>query len=186
MAIAQHRLTKQDFEAFLHSGIEGNWELYDGILVEKPPMTWDHQNLAFELGHLLRLQLPKDRFRVQVESRVARPEATVLQPDVMVIPQHYGDALRGQPGKLAIFDQPLPFVAEVWSVSTGRYDVKAKLPIYQQRGDAEIWLIHPYDRLVTAWRRQPDGTYASSEHDADVIELAALPNVVIDVAELFR
>jgi Uma2 family endonuclease len=63
--------------------------------------------------------------------------------------------------------------------------VKAKLPIYQQRGDAEIWLIHPYDRLVTVWRRQLDGTYESSIHDAGVIELLALPGVVIDVAELF-
>ena len=40
MAIAQHRLTEQDFEAFLLSGIEGLWELHDGVLVEKPPMSW--------------------------------------------------------------------------------------------------------------------------------------------------
>ena len=185
MAIAQHRLTEQDFEAFLLSGIEGLWELHDGVLVEKPPMSWEHQNVAFELGHQLRLQLPKQRFRIQIESHVRRPEATVLQPDVMVIPDYYGDAFRERPGKLVIVEQPLPFVAEVWSTSTGDYDVKAKLPIYQQRGDAEIWLIHPYDRLVTVWRRQLDGTYASSVHDAGVIQLAALPDVVIDVAELF-
>lgn len=103
MTIAQHRLTEEDFEAFLLSGIEGHWELHDGVLVEKPGMTWNHQNVAFELGHQLRLQLPKGRFRIQLESRVRRPEATVLQPDVMVIPEHYGDEFRNQPGRLAIF-----------------------------------------------------------------------------------
>lgn len=185
MAIAQHRLTNEEFEAFLLSGIEGQWELYDGVLVEKPPMSWEHQNVAFELGHQLRLQLPKQRFRIQIESHVRRPEATVLQPDVMVIPENYGDAFRERPGKLVIIDRPLPFVAEVWSVSTGDYDVKAKLPIYMQRGDAEIWLIHPYEKTVTSWRRQPDGTYLASEHVAGVVELAALPGVVIDVADLF-
>ena len=185
MAIAQHRLSEQDFEAFLLSGIEGHWELHDGVLVEKPGMSWDHQNVALELGHQLRLQLPKNRYRIQLESRVRRPEATVLQPDVMVIPDDYGDEFRNQPGRLAIFSRPLPLVAEIWSVSTGNYDVMAKLPIYMQRGDAEIWLIHPYEKTVTSWRRQPDGTYLASEHVAGVVELAALPGVVIDVAELF-
>jgi Uma2 family endonuclease len=103
----------------------------------------------------------------------------------MVVPEYYGDALRNQPDRLAIFDRTSPFVAEVWSVSTGGYDVKAKLPVYMQRGDAEIWLIHPYEKTVTCWPRRPDGTYHASEHGAGVIELAALSGVVINVAELF-
>ncbi len=185
MAIAQHRLTEQDFEAFLLNVREGHWELHDGVLVEKSPMSWDHQvvmiNLAMQLGQ----QLSRDAFRVQVESRVRRPEATVLQPDVMVIPDDYGDEFRNQPGRLAIFSRPLPLVAEVWSVSTGDYDVMAKLPIYMQRGDVEIWLIHPYEKTVTSWRRQPDGSYSSSVHQAGVIRPAALPDVVVEIADLF-
>lgn len=186
MAIAQHRLTVQDYEAFVASGVVGHWELHDGVLVEKLPMTWDHQvvmvNLVLQLGP----QLSRDAFRILAESRVRRPEATVFLPDVMVVPEHYGDEFRNQRGRLAIFSRPLPFVAEVWSASTGAYDVTAKLPVYQERGDAEIWLIHPYDRVVTAWRRQPDGTYASAVYDGSVIELAALPGVTVDVTELFR
>lgn len=186
MVIAQHRLSEQDFEAFLLTGIEGHWELHDGVLVEKSPMTWDHQVVMFNLALQLGRQVDREAFRVQLESRVRRPEATVFQPDVMVIPDDYGDEFRNQPGRLAIFSRPLPLVVEIWSVSTGEYDVAAKLPIYQQRGDAEIWLIHPYEKTVTSWRRQPDGTYHTSEHATGVIELAALPGVVIDVADLFR
>ena len=54
MTIAQHRLSEQDFEAFLLSGIEGHWELHDGVLVEKSPMTWDHQVVMIELACHLR------------------------------------------------------------------------------------------------------------------------------------
>jgi Uma2 family endonuclease len=185
MAIAQHRLSEQDFEAFLLSGIEGLWELHDGLLVEKPLMSWDHQVVMMNLAFQLSRQVTREAYRVQVESRVRLPEATVFQPDVMVIPDHYGDEFRNQPGRLAIFGKPLPLVAEVWSVSTGEYDVTAKLPIYMQRGDTEIWLIHPYEKTVTSWRRQSDGTYSSSIHHQGVIRPVALPDVVIDVAELF-
>jgi Uma2 family endonuclease len=55
--------------------------------------------------------------------------------------------------ELEIYDEPLPLVAEVWSPSTGGYDVLAKLPEYRRRGDTEIWLLHPYERTLTAWRR---------------------------------
>ena len=185
MAIAQHRLTDQDFEAFLLSGIEGLWELHDGVLVEKPATSWDHQVVMINLAVQLNRQLAREAFRVQVESRVRRPEATVLQPDVMVIPDDYGDEFRNQPGRLAIFSKPLPLVAEVWSVSTGESDVTARLPIYMQRGDEEIWLIHPYEKTVTSWRRQPDGTSISSVHHEGTVRLAALPDVVIDAVELF-
>ena len=60
---------------------------------------------------------------------------------------------------LEVYDQPLPLVVEVWSRSTGDYDVEEKLAVYQQRGDLEIWRIHPYERTLTAWRRLPDGSY---------------------------
>ena len=50
MAIAQHRLTDQDYEAFVLSGIEGQWELHDGILVEKPAMTLAHSKVFMPMN----------------------------------------------------------------------------------------------------------------------------------------
>ena len=55
-------------------------------------------------------------------------------------------------------------MVEVWSRSTGAYDVETKLQGYRERGDAEIWLIQPYERTLTAWRRQPDGSYAEETY----------------------
>jgi Uma2 family endonuclease len=61
----------------------------------------------------------------------------------------------------------------------------SKLPEYQRRGDLEIWLVHPYEHTITAWRRQTDGSYIESFHDSGTIEPAHLPDVRIDLADLF-
>ena len=63
-------------------------------------------------------------------------------------------------------------MVEIWSRTTGDYDydITAKLPSYRERGDAEIWLIHPYERTLTAWRRQPDGSYAEETYRGGVVD----------------
>ena len=65
------------------------------------------------------------------------------------------------------------------------YDVERKLPEYRARGDLEIWRIHPYDRTLTAWRRQPDGSYVESVYRDGVVRPEWLPNVTIDLDALF-
>jgi len=84
-----------------------------------------------------------------------------------------------------VLDEPLPLVVEVWSPSTGGYDARTKLPEYQRRGNAEIWFIHPYDRTLTAWQRQPDGSYRESLRRGGIVEPIALPGVRIDLDALF-
>ncbi len=183
MVVAQ-RMSEQEYENFVLSGVEGSWELHDGRLVEKPGMSWRHSAIASLLGFLLQSQLDLTEYRVFYDSRVRRPTATIFIPDVMVVPTAYGTRLADDPG-LAIFSDPLPLVVEVWSPSTGDYDTNTKIPVYQQRGDDEIWHIHPYERTLTRWVRQPDGTYAASVYRGGVIVLAALPGVSIDLDRLF-
>jgi Uma2 family endonuclease len=185
MSVAQ-RISEAEYEHIVAANPDHQWELVDGRLREKPGMTWEHSDLVTWLAYLLLRQLNPSEFRVFAESRVRRPVATIFMPDVLVVPTEYGDEFRGRPGKLAIFSGPLPLVAEIWSQSTGDYDVDAKLPEYQRRGDLEIWRIHPYERTLTIWRRQPDGSYQQTIHRAGIVSLVSLPNVSIDLAELFR
>jgi Uma2 family endonuclease len=105
-------------------------------------------------------------------------------PDLMVVPAAYSEEIRDRP-VLAIFSDPLPLVVEVWSPSTGDYDVDAKVPVYQQRGDLEIWRIHPYERTLTTWIRQSDGSYLESTYREGIIHPVALAGVTIDLDELF-
>lgn len=92
--------------------------------------------------------------------------------------------MRGRPG-LEVYEGPLPLVVEVWSPSTGEYDVDTKLPEYQRRGDLEIWRLHPFDRTLIAWRRQPDGSYSESQYTGGTVRPVALPGVAIDLDTLF-
>jgi len=56
---------------------------------------------------------------------------------------------------------------------------------YRQRGDEEIWRIHPYERTVTVWRRRRNGGYDESIVRDGNVRLASTPGVTIDVDALF-
>lgn len=183
MAVAQ-RMTEQEYEDFVLSGVEGLWELHDGVLVEKPGMSWKHLNIVTRLVRHLGNQLDEADYRVFAEGRARVPGETIFLPDVMVVPVSYGEDIAELP-VLAIFSQPLPLVVEVWSPSTGDYDVATKIPVYQQRGDQDIWRLQPYEPTLDRWVRQSDGRYVESTHRGGVIELAALPGVIIDLDRLF-
>jgi len=86
---------------------------------------------------------------------------------------------------ILFYEDPVPLVVEVWSPSTGDYDVEEKLREYQRRGDVEIWRIHPYEHTLTVWRLQTDGNYSETLSRAGQVQLAALPNASIDLDALF-
>ena len=166
---------------------ERKWELRCGELREKEPTTWAHESIAWRLGFRLQEQLDFATFEVRVDAgRVRRSEERYYIPDVMVIPKDLARRLFSDPNTVVVLPDPRPFIAEVWSPSTGRNDLREKLPAYRQRGDAEVWLIHPRERSVRIWRRQPDGSYAESRLRGGTVQLAALPGVTIDLNELLR
>jgi Uma2 family endonuclease len=184
MAVEQ-RISEEAYQQFVLSGVEGSWELHDGRLVEKPGMTFRHGQISMLLGHFLLSQIDRDAYAVVSELRVRGSSATVFMPDLMVVPTAYSEEIRDRP-VLAIFSDPLPLVVEIWSPSTGDYDVDAKVPVYQQRGDQEIWRIHPYERTLTSWQRQPDGSYQETIHRGGIVTPVALPGVAIDLETLFQ
>lgn len=161
-------------------------ELYDGEVREKPGVSWELDDVAFRLGFLLGLQLDRHQFRIAINDWRVRPApGSIYLPDLVVAPTAYGKEFEQQPGRLAIFRDPLPLVVEIWSRSTGGYDVNAKIPEYRRRGDLEIWRIQPYERTITVWRRQPDGSYEETTHREGAVALAHLPGATIDLADLF-
>ena len=183
MAVAQ-RMTEQDYVEFVLSSVEGLWELHDGGLVEKPKMSFRHGEIPVLLGHFLLSQVDRRKYPVLVDLRVRRPTATVFVPDLMVVPTADSEEIRDLP-VLAIYSQPLPLVVEAWSPSTGNDDVDTKIPIYQQRGDLEIWRIHPYERTLTSRARLSDGPYRETVYRGGVVHRAALPGVSIELDRLF-
>jgi Uma2 family endonuclease len=162
------------------------WELHDGRLREKPEMTDSHHVVNNRLAQQFFAQLDFDVYDIRIDAtRLRRDDRHYYIPDLAVIPVPGSLSLAKRSGQLEFFGIPLPLVVESWSPSTGSYDVEEKLPRYMERGDREIWVLHPFQRTLTAWRRQPDGTYARSIHRSGTIEPIALPGVVIDIDALF-
>ncbi|MCC6313622.1 MAG: Uma2 family endonuclease [Thermomicrobiales bacterium] len=181
-----HRIGLAEYFELARDDPDGFWELFDGEPRSKPGMSFEHNDIAVDLGVQLANQLDRADFRVRINAgRVRAGERNVFIPDVFVFPTALGDPLRRQPGLLETYTDPLPLVVEIWSRSTGGYDVATKLRVYRQRGDREIWRIHPYECRLTRWVRQPDGGYAESTLTGGIVELAALPGVRVDLDTLF-
>lgn len=178
-------VSEATYERVVLEDSDTQWELVCGRLREKPTMTAEHQQMQVRLIRRFVLTLDEALYDVRPASRVRLPSGTTYVPDLIVVPRTAVDRLLATPGTLDRYDEPLPLVVEVWSPSTGSYDARTKLPEYQARGDLEIWFIHPYDKTLTAWRRQPDGAYLESVRRGGTVSPAFLPNATIDRDALF-
>ena len=179
-------ISEQTYERVALEDPTAHWELVCGRLRRKPEMTTEHYDVMRTLVHLLNAQLDVREYAVGMESPKLRiSTGTYFIPDVCVIPRALIRRRRQElPQRFEVYEEPMPLVVEVWSPSTGEYDVEEKLRGYQLRRDLEIWRIHPYERTLTRWLRQPDGSYAESHQRGGTVLLSTLPNVAIDLDSL--
>jgi Uma2 family endonuclease len=176
-----NRISEQEYREFALTDDGHLYELWDGVPVEKPGMSFDHDVAALYLGVALANQLDRRDYVVNVNGgKARRSERYYFIPDVVVIPASYGQSLRGDPRGFNAHAEPLPLVVEIWSRTTAAYDFAVKLQGYRERGDEEIWYIHPYERTLTAWRKQPDGSYAEEIYQGGIVPVASLAGVTID------
>jgi Uma2 family endonuclease len=179
-------MTEQEFRQLALDDPEGHWELHCGHPQRKPGMTADHNGVMALLTAQLWRQLDERVYHVRTNAgHVRRSAENYFIPDVYVVLTEQVQRQRGTRA-LETFTEPVLLVVEVWSPSTGRFDVETKLREYQERGDLEIWRLHPLERTLVAWRRQPDGTYGETHIAGGTVKPVALPDVVIDLDALFE
>jgi Uma2 family endonuclease len=176
-------------ETYERVALEDNdalWELDCGRLRQKPPMTAAHNHTTRLLRRQIERHLPESAYEIAETARLRIASGSFYVPDLVVLPVALvAEALR-QPHELEVYTAALPLVIEVWSPSTGDYDVNTKIPEYQRRGDREIWLIHPCERWLRAWRREPDGSYTEALYTGDaLVEPIMLPGARIELAKVF-
>lgn len=181
-------ISAQTYEQVALEDDDGQWELECGRLRQKPGMTVEHNDVTSELTRRLITQVDGREFRVDMNlARLRIPTGSFYIPDVAVIPRALVDrAKKERSRRLEVYDEPLPLVVEVWSPSTGDYDVETKLQEYKRRGDAEIWRLHPYERTLIAWRLQPDGSCSETLYTTGTVTPVALSGVTIDLDSLFE
>jgi Uma2 family endonuclease len=178
-----NRISEQEYRELALNEEDRFWELWDGVLVEKPQMSMRHNVVAAYLGAALINQLDRGEYRVSINGDRARISSrSYYIPDVMIVPAAYQQSqpFADDPDAIGAYAEPLPLVVEVWSPSTGHYDVATKLQGYRERGDLEIWYIHPAKRTLTAWRKQPDGSYTEEVYRGGIVPVVSLRGVTID------
>ena len=178
-------VSTEEYERIALAEPERRWELHDGRPREKPTMSMGHDWTQSALLEQLMRQLDRQRYWVQFAARLRRGERTYYIPDISVVPVAQLGQEQIDWRRLNAYATPLSLVIEIWSPSTGDYDIDEKLPEYQQRGDEEIWRLHPFERTLRVWRRQPDGTYTETLHRGGTVTLAPLPHVTIDLEAVF-
>ena len=185
MSVA-NRMSEQAYLELAGNDPDGLWELWDGEPREKPGMSVEHSRFSVGLVVTLDPQIDRNVWEVRFGApRVRWTERNAFIPDVAIVPRALADEQANQPGRLEVYNVPLPLVVEVWSRSTGDYDVAVKLAAYMARGDAEIWRLQPYERTLTRWVRQADGAYAEEAFAGGSVGLAAIPGVAVDLDALF-
>ena len=185
MATTTTPISEQAYRELALDEPERQWELWDGVLVQKTPMSIPHTDIATYCGVSLANQLDRRRFRVHVNgARTRYTPRNYFIPDVAVIPANLVLPFMRDPRALGAYAEPLPLVVEIWSRTTGGDAIAAKLPVYRERGDREIVFLHPYERTRIAWRRQPDGTYTETRYRGGGVPVASLPGVTIDLDSL--
>lgn len=164
------------------------YELIDGIAYAMAPAPVRlHQEIVGELfgqirdalkGHPCRVYVAPFDVRLPRGGEADDAVDTVVQPDIAVICDAAKLDARGCRGAP-------DWIVEVLSPATAAHDQFVKRELYERRGVAEYWLVHPHDRLVLVYRLaggaygKPDGhefegTLASSAVPAVTVDLGAL------------
>lgn len=179
-------VSEEEYRRLALDDESGKLELFRGQLREKPWMSARHGRSTIDLVAQLLAQLDRRRYRVSLgQARLRVWADTYYIPDVVVLTAEMERKVDEDSPTLDAHVDPAPLVVEIWSPSTGTSDIDRKIPGYRQRGDLEIWRIHPIERTLTIWQRQPDGSYTVEMIRGGIVEPASLPGVTIDFDALF-
>ncbi|MBF2063345.1 MAG: Uma2 family endonuclease [Calothrix sp. C42_A2020_038] len=119
------------------------YELYDGVIVEMPPPTGDHEDvLGFLIEQIAReFKLSNLPYRIPKTGLVKPPSAkSAFIPDVMVVNR---DNLKNEPlwqkQSTLIYPESVPLVVEVVSTNW-QDDYYKKFADYENMGISEYWI----------------------------------------------
>jgi Uma2 family endonuclease len=179
-------VSAEEYERIALTEPERLWELHGGRLLEKPPMTMGHDLTQSRLVRELNRQLDPDDYEVQFSARLKVDDEHYFIPDICVVPSGLIEPDPGRRQRLNVYGAVLPLVVEIWSPSTGRYDMESKLPEYERQGHIELWRVHPIEQTLTARRRRAGGEYEETVYRSGTVRPATLPDVEILLEVLFK
>ncbi len=182
--ILKHRLTVADFHKMGEAGIFGEHErveLIEGELFDMPPIGSGHAGVVMIVIRLLSRAVG-DLAIVGAQTPIVLGDESEPQPDIVLLKPRDDFYTRSHPTP-----EDVLLLVEVADSST-YYDRSVKIPLYARYRIPEVWLIDlPQKRLEVYRKPQPE--YAEyqclEQHHAGVVSPELLPNVALNVADLF-
>ena len=168
---------------------EERWEIIDGEpynMSPAPGMT--HQKISGEIYsqiHNFLEDKPCDVFSAPFDVSLPEPgeseeqTSTVVQPDIVLICDEEKLSEKGCTG-------PPELVVEIVSPSEASRDQITKRRLYEKKGVAEYWIVHPSDRIL--WRYVlSGGSYGKPEvfDNTGTPPVEILPEFELDLLKVF-
>ena len=168
-------------EEFYALGEDSDWEFVDGRLVMSPSSD-RHEDLFCFLLTLLSAFLDERGGAVVRGSRypMRLDEHWSPEPDLLVVRNEGLHRMKPQ-----FLEGPADLVIEIVSEGDPRYELREKLPRYQEEGIPEIWLLDRFNEAVLAYRKARDG-YELTKLSAGRLESTVVPGFWINVEWLWR
>jgi Uma2 family endonuclease len=176
--LSQPEIPEDEYYAL---GEDSGWEYLDGRLVMSPASDL-HEDLFRFLLTLLSFFLDErgggsvrgSRYPMRLDERWS-PE-----PDLLVVMGERQQYMTRQR-----LEGPADLVIEIASDGDPEYDLREKLPRYEQAGIAEIWLLFPLDRLLRVRRKTAQG-YVTLEFTSGRFQSITIPGFWIEVSWLWQ
>lgn len=141
------KMTVEEYLTY-DDGTDKRYSLENGVLVEMPPGTGNHEAIITFV--LFQLILEKQRMGLTLEPRSNGVEVLIKKqprhPDVLVMTQQQAASIEN---KSAVLRTPPPLIVEVVSPESVERDYETKTSEYASFGIEEYWIIDPLSDLVT-------------------------------------
>jgi Uma2 family endonuclease len=156
-------------------------ELIDGVIIDLAPIGSRRAGALRRLNQLFTVTLGA-RAIVSGHLPVRLGPSSEPQPDLAVLKPRddFYDQAHPQAGDVLL-------LVEV-SVTSVRYDLQVKVPLYARHRIPEVWVFDLTQQLLHIHRRPEGGVYAdiSALAEPGVVALAALPDVDVDLTGILR
>ena len=178
----QHRWTVTEYHKMVKAGLlaeNSRVELIDGEIIEMAPICSPHAGKVTRLIRLFSTAIG-NKALVSAQNPVVLDEHNEPQPDVAVLHwrDDYYENAHPRPEDIIL-------LIEV-SDTTVRYDREIKMPLYARSGVPETWLVNLQTRRLEVYCDPKSGHYRRvEEYHSGCVASASLPDVAIDIAELF-
>ena len=179
----KHSISAEEYLRMGEAGVfapDARLELIEGEIIEMAPIGPPHLSRVNILNHLFVERVGRDAI-VSVQNSLALAERSVPQPDLALLRRrkdHYSTTLPSAADVLLMVE-----VAD----STLRFDIGTKVPLYARSGIVETWVVDVNERCIHVNREPQAAGYSASfiAREGERVSCLSLPQLVIDVAELF-